>query len=157
MRTGQDTEFNAGRGPKGYKGLDMLGLTGEDYSEDIRFFGSLEDRGRVQRVVLRLPIEVVEWVVENVVFISLSGIAGLATRIPVAPSDDRQELLIVSIAGDSNETEERQEFRIAHELAHLRLNHPDYMGGELYERCEQEADNLANEWGFSGRSNRVTT
>ena len=102
----------------------------------------------LDKALARLPKAVVDWTVENLLFIS--------------PRDDdyafslsrreRQHKRGFVFLYDSvkNLTEERQAFIIAHEVAHHKLDHKNPVFNEMKEKekakQEWEADTLANEW-----------
>ncbi len=65
--------------------------------------------------------------------------------------------LLVILNPEQDETEQRAEFRTAHEIAHHWCGHcvGSARTPEEYEQLEQEADSQANEWGFPGKSTRM--
>ena len=118
----------------------------------------------ILHVVMRLPNDVAQWVVKNISFIDFTGLSGLACHVATSfPSQHRSKpdfggiRLLVIVACEEGESDEKIEFRVAHEIAHHWLGHFEGSAStpEAYERQEQEADCLANLWGFVGSSTRV--
>ena len=111
----------------------------------------------IQDVVVRLPEDVFQWAIDNITFVDFSGFSGLACRISIdSPSehktDDDVRLLII-VQDDGDESEDRSEFQIAHEIAQHWCRHSDRRANG-YELQEQ-ANLCANNWGYPGSSTRV--
>jgi len=89
-----------------------------------------------------------EWTTDNLLFVS-SGEELWAFSMPIEDFEDKKGFIFLSeILMDA--AEEKQDFMIAHEIAHFRLNHKSPTLGRLSReetgKQEQEADNLAREW-----------
>jgi len=106
------------------------------------------------RVVLvkalsRMPREVAEWAAEKLIFSSESGDAKALFLNKEGWGRKRGFIFFSNALMD--ESEDAQTFMVAHEIAHIKLNHrslllnPD-MAEEDMIRQETEADALAEKW-----------
>ncbi len=131
--------------------------------EDIAILCEADMADTIREVVAALPKDVAEWVVQNVTFVDISGARGLACHVPLNfPSDHRCDApfggirLMIIVQRCDDDTEADRRFLVAHEIAHHVCGH--FEGSAKtpaeFERQEEAADRLANEWGFAGKGNR---
>lgn len=96
----------------------------------------------------RLPMSVVDWAVDNVLFVS-SNEDDYAFFIP-RDEWNQQRSLVFLCESLKSESADIQAFYIAHEIAHVRLGHrsPVYsmLTPEEADRQEKDADRLARKW-----------
>lgn len=144
---------------------DAVDLDDGSYDvEDLHIIGESTLGTTIQDVVVRLPADVAKWTIGNITFVDFTGLSGLACHLAIGfPSQHKSDKnfgdirLLVIVAREKTDTDERAEFLIAHEIAHHWYGH--FVGSaknnDEYERQEQEADSQANAWGFHGTSTRI--
>jgi hypothetical protein len=93
----------------------------------------------------RLPADVREQALEHCYFLSVSRDVG-GFYLPVNSLAAKQWLVVLN----EDWSEEDLESAVAHEVAHLWLQHPPNDLSTDVERHENEAAALVREWGFSG-------
>lgn len=116
-------------------------------------FAGFNEVDEVFRIILakaisKLPMKIVDWTTKNLLFISSSD-EYFAFYLPKHEWKHKKGFIFLSEAL-KNESEEKQTFQIAHEIAHVKLNHKSPVFSDLTEiemkRQEKEADELANKW-----------
>ena len=140
-----------------------LTIFGDETQDDIRF------RRLIVEVLKRLPADVRRRVLEEAIFIVAGHTIGLSTPfypLPIFGEDEEQlkeelrslmerwplrsllkkRLIILNFALMEREgySEEDMKAAIAHEIAHLALDHDFQKRGDY----EKEADDLCEKWGF---------
>jgi len=127
---------------------DRYSLEQADYA-----FGGINSVSEEFRVILakalsKLPKDIVDWVVNFAFFISSSD-EYWAFTLFIDEFEHKKGVIFLS-ENLKEEIEEKQLFWIAHEIAHLKLNHrsPIFCGLSEKEtkRQEAEADNLVKTW-----------
>jgi Zn-dependent peptidase ImmA (M78 family) len=109
---------------------------------------SEEFRVIIARALSKLPKEIVDWTAEAAFFFSSSEeyFAFTLRKIDFA---HKQGFIFLS-ENLKWESEEKQAFMIAHEIAHLKLNHRspilDRLSEQETRKQEKEADILATKW-----------
>ena len=104
----------------------------------------------IAETVCRLPIEVQERIIDEVVFVGIDGVYG-QFKIFGLNSGYKDGLIPMILVNFSSMRRKSKKFKltvIAHEIAHFFLQHEDSIGGK---EIEIEADDLCEKWGF-GRS-----
>ncbi len=134
--------------------IDFLLSNLKVWSDEID--GSLSERDKliIVNVLEEIPECIMYKVVENVIFINLCKFHG-ASIVQELYHRNRQgvkiyvDLILLNFALMDKDgfDEEKMRFIVAHEIAHIHLEHHK-MGGILREMLEKEADDLAEEWGF---------
>jgi Zn-dependent peptidase ImmA (M78 family) len=109
-------------------------LTEYDMTDNLRF--------ALLRVLKKIPEEVYDYVIENVYFTE-----GFSRMIPLNELKKIRKKQIVII----EPKDLKDEFTIAHEIAHAFLKHKLFTTTKNIE-MEMEADKLAEEWGFKKRA-----
>jgi len=116
-------------------------------------FGGVNSVSREFRIILakvisKLPKKIVEWATENLLFISSSD-EYWAFSMSKAEWEHVEGLVFLSDVLKT-ESEEKQTFTIAHEIAHHKLNHKSPIFSNLTteetQKQEAEADELAKRW-----------
>ena len=116
-------------------------------------FGGINSVSEEFRIVLakalsKLPIEIVDWTAENLLFISSSE---HYWAFSLSKKEWKHKKGFIFLSNDlKNEPEKKQTLCIAHEIAHHKLNHKSPVFSNLtkeeIEKGEQEADELAKKW-----------
>ena len=119
-----------------------------DYAFGGMYSVSAEFRGIIAKALSNLPKEIVDWTAEGAFFISSSD-EYWAFTLFLDEFEHKKGFIFLS-ESLKGESEEKQAFMIAHEIAHLKLNHRSPILSRLSEketrRQEEEADNLAKTW-----------
>ena len=123
---------------------------------DLRFFpggatGVDEKNNKlIAETVCRLPPEVQERIINELVFVGIDGVHG-QFEIFGFNSDYKDRLIPMILLNFSSMRRKSKKYKmtvIAHEIAHFFLRHEDMIGGK---EIEIAADDLCEKWGF-GRS-----
>mgnify|MGYP001084517937 CR=1 FL=1 len=108
-------------------------------SEDFRII--------LAKALSKLPRKIVDWAAENLNFLSSTPDLAYTTTIKEWKHKKGFVFLCEPL---KNRTEEEQTFYIAHEIAHLKLEHRSpifsYLTEEETQKQEEEADELAKKW-----------
>ena len=109
---------------------------------------SPEFRIIIARALSKLPKDVVDWTADNAMFVSSSD-QYWAFTLFVDEFKHKKGFIFLSECL-INTTEEKQLFTIAHEIAHLRLNHKSPILSKLTvdesRKQEKDANSLAAKW-----------
>lgn len=107
-----------------------------------------EFRVILARTISKLPKEIVEWATEKLLFISSTDDCWAFSLLK--EEWRHKEGIIFLCECLKNDSEERQTFRIAHEIAHQKLKHKSPIFNRLTEeevwKQEKEATKLAEKW-----------
>lgn len=101
----------------------------------------------VAKTLLQLPKEIQEQVTDSVIFTSGNGIYGRYEFLrPSLFSDPKDAVHLIILILEQVDDESEKLYIIAHEIAHFVSRHlPDHNN---HESSEDEADALAEQWGF---------
>jgi hypothetical protein len=114
-------------------GLDGFGqVQGHRVSEQFRIV--------LVKTLSKLPKEIVDWANDNLLFFSSSD-DSLAFCLQTRHWKHKKGFIFLS-EDLSSESESKQAFIIAHEIAHVKLKQPPEYG----QQSEEEADKLAKQW-----------
>ena len=113
-------------------------------------FNSVSDEFRVilAKALSRLPTKIVDWAAKNLLFISSSE---EYWAFSLSKKEWKHKKGFIFLSNHlKDESEEKQAFCIAHEIAHQKLNHKSPIFSNLTEeeakKQEEEADELAQKW-----------
>jgi Zn-dependent peptidase ImmA (M78 family) len=118
------------------------------------FIGNTDESERlIVNTIARLPNEVQEEVMENVIFLDMGGAYGNYTQysVPQIKFNAGITLLhIISLNLDPIQEYEEKMYVIAHEIAHFIFRHTEELRHESeYDLKEGDADRLIKKWGFT--------
>ena len=109
---------------------------------------SEEFRAILAKSISKLPMKIVDWTTENLLFIS-SNDDNYASYLPIEILSSKKGLVILSEIL-KNQTEDIQSSYIAHEIAHTYLGHVSPIMSNLSDRetknQEEQATQLAHKW-----------
>jgi len=151
-----------------YEMIDyQLNIFGDETVEDLKY------RRLIIEVLAQIPEEAREKALEEGIFIIAGNTTGASIPFYPFPCTDESELRKLVKEAESLEhflkrrliilnfalmekagyTEDEMKAVIAHEVAHLVLDHPAGAPVEEAEKKEREADDLAEKWGFQRTEN----
>lgn len=113
-------------------------------------FNSVSEEFRVilAKAISKLPRNIVEWATEKLLFVSSSQ-EYWAFSLSKKEWKHKRGFIFLSTYL-KNESEEKQTFSVAHEIAHQKLRHKSPIFSNLTheetQRQEKEADELAKKW-----------
>lgn len=121
------------------------------YGEDI------DTKQTIVEGVARLPLEVQEFVLDRCCFASVGRNAlaqVLPGRVGLHPVEQKASNMWIIILTEGFRPDEDNRGMVAHEIAHAWLGHDRL--GEPPPDCEDQAANLAKQWGFTGKAADAT-
>ena len=138
----------------------------EEFEENMMCFAGTRDTpsGAIAKTLERLPADVRDWALENLVWFNPPPCNGMASSLcfnEITINRHYDEFLsrhggtfwlvrVIYIApGLIEAPESKQQFVIAHEIAHHWLNHATAQRTEEGPEAEAHADRLVREWGFT--------
>jgi hypothetical protein len=107
-----------------------------------------EDTYLITKTINRLPRDLWDKITDEVMFISVSNVHGFYAYHPVSVFNSETDSHFIVLNIGAIKDQEEKMYVVAHEIAHYILGHhfDNFTKGQ---DIEQEADNLAEQWGFT--------